>query len=198
MAKGDLAHWTDHDAIVPDISEPIRGDVAVSAAGQLLPYLKWADDFDRSAKKDGTKYPVKFVDYCSQVQNRNTPFDDFHGDTYETSVDWSMGTRVESFLKFTRKSGMAKNSEKGSRIAKNEYIGLYCKCSDDSIRKDFTKKVPTGHSCDHGNFAEDDLFLYFYSNSLLGHQKSDAIGQDYFKSEEEAREFVDECRLRFG
>jgi hypothetical protein len=88
VAKGDLTHWTDHDAIVPDISEPLRGDVAVTAAGQLLPYLKWADDFDRSAKKDSKKYPVKFVDYCSQVQNRNTPFDDFQGDTYETATEW--------------------------------------------------------------------------------------------------------------
>jgi len=200
LARDGPKHWAEQTPMNPDKQEPIRGDVAVSAAGQILPYLKWADDFDRGTKTSATKYPVKFVDYCSQLQNRSTPFDDFKGDQYETVSDWSMETRIESFLRFAKSSRLSQNSTFGSRITKNEYIGLYCRCSDDTARVDWanTHESVAGHGCDHGNFAEDDVFLYFYSNSLIGHHKSSAIGKSYFKSEHEAQNFVDKCKLRLG
>lgn len=200
LAKDGPKHWTELNPIMPDKKEPIRGDAAVSATGQILPYLKWADDFDRGTETKATKHPVKFVDYCSQLQNRSTPFDDFKGDKYESLTDWSFESRVESLVKFAKNSGLGKNSSQGTRISKNEYIGLYCKCTDTDARKvwgDVNSKI-SGHSCDHGNFAEDDIFLYFYSNSLVGNQKSSAIGESYFKSEEEAQHFVDTCKLRLG
>lgn len=49
------------------------GDGTVETYSALLPLLKWAHEYSNEEK--GTQYPVKFIDLCSQINQKTNPFD---------------------------------------------------------------------------------------------------------------------------
>ena len=119
----------------PDQTIYRGGDGRCSTYSQLIFPLKWALDHDLTLSKNGENSkktaPVKFVEYCSLKQQKISPYDHPLIDQVSKG-NQNFTDKIYNKNYFDRLGQIAPKIGSELKIKTNGYIGLGCKCLDNT------------------------------------------------------------------